>query len=179
MVLCFSGLKTTQFKIKLFDVHNSWWIIKELYQCHYRVYVSLELLKFWWTCVSHTDINFQPQQIPLHWVMNLFATSPLIPGRKLLHARTLPAIGHVQLWAAFHMWSAVAGTSQRLTWCKVPPKAVEMDFVSFPARYRWPSTIHPPPVIISAILIFLAFFISSLSMYTETFPARPFYTTPK
>ena len=54
-------------------------------------------------------------QIPLHCVINLFSTFPLIPERKLLHARTLPAIGHVQLCAAFHMWSAVADTSQRLT----------------------------------------------------------------
>ena len=73
-------------------------------------------------------------QIPLHWVMNLFATFPLIPWRKLVHPRTPPAIGQVQFCAAFHIWSAVAGVSQRFTWCKVPAKAVERRDVLSPAR---------------------------------------------
>ena len=87
--------------------------------------------------------------LPRHCVMNRFSTLPLIPWRKLLHARTLPAMGQVQLCAAFHMWSAVAGTSQKLTWCNVPAKAVDKEDDGFPARNSWPRTIHPPPVMIS------------------------------
>ena len=84
--------------------------------------------------VGMIQYNSLASDRPLHCVLNLFCTCPLIPSKKLFHARKLPAMGQVQVWAAFHMWKAVDAAFQTFTWCIVPKKADDIGGESSSAR---------------------------------------------
>ena len=118
---------------------------------------------------------------PLHFVGKLRCIFPLAPRRKFTQALTLPPIGQVQLCAAFHMWSLVAGTFHKLTWWREPTKESEASGAGPLAVSCCPRAIQPPPVSISPDGSgWDAFSISRPSMYIEsTLPLRtPSQTTP-